>query len=87
MSIIELVLKDLRENVESYQEYDDGWWGDVYLDNLSLSISRKELTGYLSQLRQRGLYRPLDGYAFGCVKLADAPEWVNDSEVRQVTIR
>jgi hypothetical protein len=61
-------LGSLIENVED----DDGEWGIVYLDNARLSgQSGTEFRAHLSALAKRGVYKPIDNYAFGKV-LIDA---------------
>ena len=63
------VLAALREHAES--DDGDGWW-TVYLDNAKPSeMPPHSFAGYLSALEAGGLYRPVDGYAFGQVKLND----------------
>ena len=52
---------------------DDGrLWMDVYLDNARAGFpaTGARLSGLFSALEQRGLYRPIDGYAWGeiCVR-------------------
>ncbi|TIT93455.1 MAG: hypothetical protein E5W55_16145 [Mesorhizobium sp.] len=61
-------LASLIENVED----EDGEWGIVYLDNARLrGQSATEFRAHLSALSKRGIYKPIDNYAFGKV-LIDA---------------
>jgi hypothetical protein len=71
MTMIDDVLAALRREVEGPLT-DDGF-RDVYLDNASgdLDLTPRQFAGYLSILQQRGLYRTLDNYAFGQVKMAE----------------
>jgi len=65
--MVELVLQNLRKNVESM--FDDTW-GNVYLDNARPNgCNDKQFRACLSALSKKGLYKPLDGYAFGMVKM------------------
>jgi hypothetical protein len=61
------VLTALRQASES----DDGnGWRSVYLDNARpAGMSNKSFRSYLAKLSQHGLYRVIDGYAFGSVKM------------------
>ena len=61
------VLTALRQASES----DDGdGWRSVYLDNaIPEGMSNKSFRSYLAKLSQHGLYRVIDGYAFGSVKM------------------
>ena len=55
------VLALLRENTESS--------GHVYLDNARPDgMSDKSFRSHLAALSKAGLYRPIDGYAWGEVK-------------------
>jgi hypothetical protein len=56
-----LVLKALRENVESKVIEGASKWGTVYLDNVQ-AVSKRSLPGHLSALSEQGFYRPLDKY-------------------------
>jgi hypothetical protein len=61
------VLKMLREHAES--DDGDGWW-TVYLDNARPSgMAPRSFAGHLSALESVGLYRPIDSYAFGQIKM------------------
>lgn len=61
------VLQALRDHAES--DDGNGFW-TVYLDNAKPSgMSPHQFAGYLSALEKAGLYRPVDGYAFGQVRL------------------
>lgn len=63
----EAVLKALRENTEG--SVVDGF-RSVYLDNARPEgMSTASFRSCLSVLAKQGLYRPLDGYAFGEVKV------------------
>lgn len=47
-------------------------WRDVYLDNARPSdLNDKQFRAALVSLSKRGLYKPLDGYAFGMVRMTD----------------
>lgn len=61
------VLTALRQASET----DDGeGWRMVYLDNARpAGMSDKSFRSYLAKLSQHGLYRVIDGYAFGSVKM------------------
>lgn len=60
------VLNALRANVES-----GGEWGSVYLDNAHpAGMNDKQFRACLAVLSKAGLYRVVDGYAFGDVKMA-----------------
>jgi hypothetical protein len=64
------LLAALRRHVES----EDGEWGMVYLDNAhhgSLGMTPHQFAWHLSALSKAGLYKPVDGYAWGTVRLAD----------------
>lgn len=66
--MIKEVLEALRANVE-YS--DDDVWGTVYLDNARPSgMSEKSFRSYLAALSKDGLYKVIDGYAWGAVRLA-----------------
>lgn len=60
------VLTALREASES----DDGeGWRMVYLDNARpAGMSVNSFRSYLAKLSQHGLYRVVDGYAWGSVR-------------------
>jgi hypothetical protein len=63
----EIVLEALRANTEGNT---DGWLM-VYLDNAKpAGMSYHAFAGHLGALEKAGLYRPVDGYAFGEVKAA-----------------
>ena len=63
----ETILKALRRHAENVR--DD--WGMVYLDNARPNdVSPRQFAAYLSILEQRGLYRVVDNYAWGQVKVA-----------------
>jgi hypothetical protein len=64
------VLESLRAKVEDVREAADGTrWGMVYLDNAIGGMSVTSFRSCLAQLSKQGLYRVVDGYAFGEVKL------------------
>jgi len=65
------VLEGLRANVENYSTTADGSrWGCVYLDNARPSgMSVASFRSCLAQLSKEGLYKVVDGYAFGDVKV------------------
>lgn len=63
---VQLVLESLRKNTE--YDVGNGWYG-VYLDNARIKgISDKEFRACLASLSKQGLYKVVDGYAFGEVK-------------------
>ena len=69
----ETTLRALRSNSEG--ETQDGW-RVVYLDNAKASEGCADLTpaafrSRLSKLSALGLYRPIDGFAWGEVKMED----------------
>lgn len=60
------VLESLKKNVECTTTYQDGTiWGDVYLPNIG---SSHQIAGYLSALKQEGLYKPV-AKMFGEVRI------------------
>lgn len=64
----DLVLESLRKEVESKHDND---WGVVYLDNARpKGMNDKQFRACLSALSRRNLYRVIDGYAFGMVRLS-----------------
>jgi hypothetical protein len=65
------ILSNLRIEAESIETRADGsTWGQVYLDNARPSgMSAHGFAGYLQALHAAGLYRTLDGIAFGLVRL------------------
>lgn len=66
MTLAELVLTNLRANAENK---DDGW-GDVYLDNARPEgMSDKSFRSCLASLAGADLYKVIDGYAWGKVRL------------------
>ncbi len=61
-----IVLQSLRDNVE----HRDGAWGEVYIDNARPDgMSETAFRSHLAALSRRGLYEPMDGYAWGRVQL------------------
>jgi hypothetical protein len=66
MTSLDTILQALRSKVESENE----GWGEVYLDNaMPDDITPRQWAGYLSALERAGMYRPIDNYAWGSVKL------------------
>jgi hypothetical protein len=66
MSKKDVVLHALR----SKAEYAEGDWGTVYLDNARPSgMSDKSFRSYLAALSKEGLYKVVDGYAWGSVRM------------------
>ena len=68
----ETTLRALRTNVD----YEEGEWGVTYLENAKASEECSDLSitafrNHLAALTKRGLYLPIDGYAWGRVKLRD----------------
>ena len=65
------VLENLRANIESESTTADGHrWGCVYLDNARpKGMSANQFRAILAQLSKEGLYKVIDGYAFGDVRL------------------
>lgn len=64
------VLAALRQHIESG---DHPGWGMVYLDNARpAGMSERSFRSCLSELSKRGLYKVVDGYAWGEVKLEEA---------------
>lgn len=64
------LLNELRAHAES--DDGDGFW-TVYLDNCNHGFSGKKLSGLFGALAKAGLYKELDGYAFGRVKMEGQP--------------
>jgi hypothetical protein len=61
------VLDALRAHAE--RKLPNGW-AEVYLDNAKPArMSPHSFAGHLSVLREKGLYRPVDGNAFGDVQM------------------
>ena len=57
------------ENFESQRRVLDGDCGDVYLDNARpYGMSERMFRSCLSNLIKRGLYEPVDGFAWGRVR-------------------
>jgi hypothetical protein len=48
-------------------------WMDVYLDNArpNFPATGKRLSGLFAALTEKGLYRPLDGFAVGEIRVED----------------
>jgi hypothetical protein len=65
------ILNALRSYAESTTEKENGEiWASVYLDNARPNnMTANQFAGYLSALQAAGLYKPVDGYAFGEVKI------------------
>jgi hypothetical protein len=60
------VLRSLRANVE----FLDGDYGNVYLDNARpYGMSERMFRCCLSNLIKSGLYEPVDGFAWGRVRI------------------
>lgn len=60
-------LANLRKEAES--DNGDGWW-DCYIDNARPDgWSGKKWAAVLGSLKKKGLYREVDGYAWGSVKM------------------
>lgn len=60
------VLLSLRANVKSR----DGDFGDVFLDRAKPhGMSERTFRSCLSDLIKRGLYEPVDGFAWGRVRI------------------
>lgn len=67
---MEKVLFSLRANTESTKIINGEMWGTVYLDNAHLAtISANQFAGFLSALKQAGLYQPTNDECFGLVKM------------------
>ena len=66
-----IVYESMIEEYDDDYEADDGSvWGLVYIDNcLPAGMSAKSYTGTLAGLSKKGLYRPIDNYAWGEVLL------------------
>lgn len=62
------VLAALRHAAEGPLE---AGWRDVYLDNAAHTLSRAQFAGHLSALEAAGLYKVVDGFAWGRVKMED----------------
>src|ERR1700730_14217364 len=61
------VLQELRKAAEGQQDED---WSDVYLDNARPSgMSERAFRSCLAALSRQGVYRVIDGYAWGKVKM------------------
>lgn len=70
------LLSALRKNAEGSDiipSDDDVAWQDVYLDNATfgLGIERRSLPGMFAALSKAGLYREVDNYAWGMVRMED----------------
>lgn len=49
-------------------------WRDVYLDNATpTGMSPRSFAGYLSSLERKGLYKPIDNFAWGSVLCESRP--------------
>jgi hypothetical protein len=60
------VLQSLRDHVE----HRDDAWGEVYIDNARPGgMSETASRAVLAALSRRGLYEPMDGFAWGRVQL------------------
>lgn len=70
MNATQQVLESLRRHVE-YKSPNEVW-GSVYLDNARIAgINEKQFRAILASLSKQGLYKVVDGYAWGDVKIAD----------------
>ncbi len=71
----EQLLAALRNNAEDGHTIDKNGnrWQSVYLDNATgdLGLSGRRIGGLLAALSRAGLYRPIDGTAFGDVLMSD----------------
>jgi hypothetical protein len=65
------VLNNLRENAESEVIYKGEKWLCCYLDNARKGMDKNKFRAQLAVLAKAGLYRIVDGYAFGDVKEKD----------------
>jgi hypothetical protein len=70
---LQVVLASLLASKESGNEtvYTDGSvWCDVYLDNAKpAGMNAHQFAGYLSALEKRGVYKPIDNFAWGMVRV------------------
>lgn len=61
------VLNALRNGSEGWSKSEA--WGEVYLDNVRpAGMTDKTFRAYLAVLSKAGLYKVVDGYAWGKVK-------------------
>lgn len=66
------ILAHLRDHTEG--EAIDGWHM-VYLDNARpANVSPRQFAGFLSALAKAGVYREVDGYAWGEVHIDDTTQ-------------
>ena len=66
-SNVATVLNNLRKFAEGCES---NGWRDVYLDNARPEhMTDKTFRACLASLAKQGLYKPLDGYAFGMIKM------------------
>ncbi len=77
-TVAEKIYNELLKNVESTitTTKDGKKWGCVYLDNCRMGMDNKVFRANLAVLSKLGLYRVVDGYAFGDVLLTE--EWLAD---------
>lgn len=69
MTTVEQVLSSLRAHPDYEEEQADGMWLMVYLDNARVAgMNDKAFRAALAQLSKQGLYKVVDGYAWGKVK-------------------
>ena len=62
------VLCNLRKSAEDRSAQ----WSDVYLDNaIPVGMSDKSFRSCLASLSKSGVYKVIDGYAWGSVKMED----------------
>lgn len=67
MTNAEQVLSALRNNSEGCTE---NGWKDIYLDNaIPTGMNDKVFRAALATLSKQGLYKVVDGYAWGRVKM------------------
>lgn len=65
----DVVYEALKSNSEGKTIHADGSvWKEVYLPNIQYLGSKHQVAGYLSALKQKGLYSPLDSM-FGEVRV------------------
>jgi hypothetical protein len=63
------VLTNLRNAYESVDS--TGEWGMTYIDNAREGMEQNKFRAQLAVLSKAGLYRVVDGYAWGEVKVED----------------
>lgn len=66
------VLAALRAHIEDRGFIKPGSWGMIYLDNARpADMSDKSFRSHLGALSKAGLYKVVDGWAWGQVKMAE----------------